>query len=79
MKLWLLTQSDNKRYNTYDSCVVAANTEQEAKEIHPREQDGWKYHRSSWANSPETVKAICIGTANDGTNAGLVIASFNAG
>ena len=35
MNLYLLTQTENTGYDTYDSCVVIANTEEEAKLIHP--------------------------------------------
>ena len=41
MKLWLLEQTDNNDYDTYDSCVVVAETEEEAKMIHPREKVVW--------------------------------------
>ena len=65
MKLWLLTQCDNTGYDTYDSCVVAAITEQEAKKIHPMGQDGWEQNDiyQHWATSIESVIATCIGTA----------------
>ena len=36
MKLYLLTQTDNRGYDTFDSCVVCAPSEEEAREIHPR-------------------------------------------
>lgn len=38
MKLWLISQRDNNGYDTYDSAVVAAETEEEARCIHP---DNW--------------------------------------
>lgn len=35
MKLWLLTQDQNRGYDTYDSAVVAAETEDDARKIWP--------------------------------------------
>lgn len=35
MKLYKLSQSVNYGYDTYDSCVVCAENEEEAKRIHP--------------------------------------------
>lgn len=37
MKLYLLTQNLNNNYDTYDSCVVAAENEADARTIHPSE------------------------------------------
>jgi hypothetical protein len=35
MKLWLISQNVNHNYDTYDSAVVAANTEEEARHTYP--------------------------------------------
>lgn len=35
MKLWLLEQDEHNGYDTYDSLVVAAESEDEARAIHP--------------------------------------------
>lgn len=35
MKLWLLEQTINKNWDTFDSAVVVAETEDEARKIHP--------------------------------------------
>jgi len=35
LKLWIIEQEENGGYDTYDSAVVAAMTEEEAKRIHP--------------------------------------------
>lgn len=35
MNIYLLSQTENNGYDTYDSCVVIAETEKEAKLIHP--------------------------------------------
>jgi hypothetical protein len=79
MKLWMLTQNEVGGYDTYDSCIVAANTEQEAKKIYPCTYAEWGSIGRSWASSPDRVTATCIGTATKGTEAGVILASFNAG
>lgn len=35
MKLWLISQSVNLGYDTYDSAVVAAETEEDARNTYP--------------------------------------------
>jgi len=69
MKLWLISQTENNGYDTYDSAVVAAETEVEAKGIIPCD--------CFWASSPDKVIAKEIGTANDGVT-GVICASYNA-
>lgn len=78
--LWKLTQDQCRGYDTYDSCVVAAYTEDEAKKIHPA-SDSWHWNNTStWTSSPENVTAEPIGVAKPSIKAGTVIcSSFNAG
>jgi hypothetical protein len=83
MKLYLLSQDFNSGYDTYDSCIVAAKNEEDAKNIHPYESifpesNMWKNDRV-WAGSPENVTVELIGTAIKGTKPGVILASFNAG
>ena len=80
MNLYLLTQDVNNGYDTYDSCVVAAPDEESARRIHPG-RDDWNddyYARKTWARIHEVAVSL-IGTAKEGTSAGVVLASFNAG
>lgn len=91
MNLYLLTQSTNYGYDTYDSCVVCAPSPEEAKTYHPNGNKRWinnqwiypdrpdiKWPDTSWA-TPECVTATWIGVANTETQLGVVISSFNAG
>jgi len=79
MNLYLLTQNVNNNYDTYDSCVVAAPSEDEARLINPN-YGGFKPDTySTWAYHPEQVKVQHIGIANSGTVAGIILSSFNAG
>jgi hypothetical protein len=84
MKLFLISQSENKGYDRYDALVVAAPNQRTAKTIHPRtgrptEAPEWHEHREFWCESPKDVKAEYLGEAKDGTGIGLILTSFNAG
>jgi hypothetical protein len=80
MKLYRISQNVNNGYDTYDSAVVAAETEEEAKMIHPsgNEWDGKELGYDSWC-SAEKVKVEYIGEAKEGTLKGIIVSSFNAG
>jgi hypothetical protein len=82
MNLYLLMQDENSGYDTYDSMVVAAETEDRARLIHPNtwSDNPWdrKFYRD-WATSPDQVSVELIGTAVEGTKAGVILSSFNAG
>ena len=79
MKLYLLSQNQNDGYDTYDSVVVAAETEDEARLIHPGGNEWDSECGCRWAKSPAAVSVELIGVAVDGTKPGVVLASFNAG
>ena len=80
MKLYLLSQSINKGYDTYNSCVVCAENEEDAKTIHPNGygDNSW-INSNDWAEKPEQVNVKYIGEAAPGMKKGIVCASFNAG
>jgi hypothetical protein len=77
MKLWLIDQDENGEYDTYDSAVVAAETENEARKTHPSGKN--KQWSRDWASCPEKVQVRYIGEAASGIEAGVILASFNAG
>lgn len=77
LKLWKLSQSMNNGYDTYDSCIVAAYTEEEAKNISPCRKD---MVYMCWTINVTKVTATCIGVASPSINSGTcLLASFNAG
>ena len=85
MKLWLVSQNVATGYDTYDSAVVAAETEKDARETYPGEYtpEGWPAQYldalfPDWAH-PDSVTAKYIGEAAEGVAAGVICASFNAG
>jgi len=73
-KLYLLTQSINSGWDTYDSMVIAAKDEEQAKEISLQTGSTGQY--GSWAE-PKYINAECIGETHK--EAGLILSSFNAG
>jgi len=79
MKLWLLSQSVNNDYDTYDAAVVAAETEEEARNTLPSEYSHWGEQGRNWAPTPDQVEVEYLGEAKEGTKAGAILSSFNAG
>ena len=94
LRLYLLTQTVVTDYDTYDSAVVCAESEDAARLIHPGDQSEWYAKHQpdkpppnpwpsggsgTWADRPDQVQVKCIGTAAPDIKPGLVLASFNAG
>lgn len=76
MNLYLLTQNENSGYATFDSCIVCAESEVNAKEIPPSPVN-YIWNSGEWASSTENVKCELIGTAKEGLKEGVIIASYN--
>jgi hypothetical protein len=87
MNLYRLSQSTVRGYDTYDSCVVAAESEDAARRIHPSDYrcnaapdaDCFLERSGTWCYMVDDVNVELIGTAVDGTECGVICASFNAG
>lgn len=95
LKLWLISQDANDGYDTYDSAVVVAATEKEARHISPDGfrvwmTDRWHLQLSDGTTGPEArydtwadpgqVKVELVGIAAPHLKSGdKVCASFNAG
>jgi len=92
MKIYTIWQEINNNYDTYDSAIVYAENEEEAKRIHPNpyykfdeegdeywtKNEGYKQVSNSWC-ALKDVKAKYLGENKDVKEKGLIIASFNAG
>ena len=93
MYLWKIERQDQGGCDTYDSAVVAAEYELDARTTSPTgweiwvEGTGWVRASNglrdsvcgySWT-SPNFVTVTKIGTATEGTERGVIVASFNAG
>jgi hypothetical protein len=94
MKLFKISQTERRDYDTYDSAVVCAEDAESAKRIYPgyiphgtdREAETEKYWKgeagsdyNDWASSPDNVSVEEIGTALPHMQKGVIVASFNAG
>ncbi len=80
MNLYKLTQTEVHGYGTYDSCVVAARTLEDAATVHPDIYCRKTWDQSgSWASCPDKVHAEYIGKAATGVERGVIVASFKAG
>jgi hypothetical protein len=78
LNLYLLSQDTNVGWDTFDSCVVAAKNEEDARMQSP--SGGWSNSMfKDWCDSPSEVTVKLIGKAESGIESGVVIASFNAG
>ena len=81
MKLWRISQDVNNGYDTYSDAVVAAETEEEARMIHPSGKENWNGKAgefSCWCNVTQ-VKVYMIGIAREGIKKGLICTSYHAG
>lgn len=78
MKLYLLSQTVNKNWDTFDSVLVCAENEDDAKSITPygEEFDG---KDGTWVSNKEAITCLEIGEANNKQVRGVIISSFNAG
>ena len=75
MNIYLLEQNDNMGYDTYDSCVVTANSEEEARQIRPGSKD-WKIEwHSTWCNTPDKVIVTLLGKAKPNSKEGIIMSS----
>lgn len=80
MKLYLLSQNDNNDWDTFDSCLVCAESPEDALTIDPsgrpfKEDENY----SSWAKKKSSITCREIGIANEDQKRGVIISSFNAG
>lgn len=90
MEIYLISQSVNDDYDTYDSAIVIAESEEEAKKIHPDGNYDYKENNTllrfnesdedygSWAKK-EYIEVKLIGVANKDAIKGVVCSSYNAG
>lgn len=95
MNIYKLSQTINDDYETYDSCIVIAENEEEAIKIHPNGRQNWDARGRKLENSYfvygnfdindwveiEDIKVELIGIADKSLNTDIevVCASFNAG
>lgn len=90
LNIYLVSQDENGGYDTYDSFVCVAKSEEEARLFHPEgwimtldEKGGLPLHHNgwsltSWAFSIDEVKVKHIGVADDSyKESQVLIASYH--
>ena len=83
MKLFLISQIQNRKYGAFDAAVVCASDEMTARNIDPRggglmTDEDWAAN-PCWCNSADHIWVQYLGEADPSLGCGLVLASFNAG
>ena len=85
MNLYLVRQSVNKNYDTFDSFVCSAENEEQARNMQPCiynyafDEKRTEYMDGFWCD-PIHVKVKYIGIADKSIlEVGIIVSSFNAG
>lgn len=78
MNLYLISQDANYNWNTYNSAVVAAESEQDAINIGPKEGMDEAFKLECWV-ADKHVKVKLIGKADESIHRGVICAAFDAG
>lgn len=81
MNLYLIKQDKNSGWDTYDSAVVCAANEEEARNMDPYNGKAvdWTESVYLWAFKKEDVSVKFLGKAEKSIKRGVVCASYNAG
>jgi hypothetical protein len=92
LRLYKISQTVVRGYDTYSDAVVAARNGDEAAKIHPATEkrypqfvipatwDPWDPERNeTWAQSPDDVIVEYLGIADEHVKEGVICSSFHAG
>lgn len=89
MKIFMLERTDDIGYDEYDSVIVVAEDEQQARETHPRfgnewdsEDECWTNGTSGWTWDISSLEIEFLGSYLGQVGAerpGVIMSSFNAG
>jgi hypothetical protein len=81
MNIYRISQDIVDGWGTYDSAVVIAPDEGAAQRTHPDDNlpPSIAWRCVLWVNDPAQVTVELIGVAAEGSKAGVVVASLNAG
>lgn len=80
MNLYLIEAGKWLGYDTYNGAVVAAKSEEDARTIHPGNQDEWGDANRTWVATPADVATVkLIGVAAPGIERGPVLSDYHAG
>jgi hypothetical protein len=81
MKLFLITQEENKDWDTYQGAIVCADDDVEARNMNPSsgEPMDWSDRRYDWCSTPEAVTVKYIGEPAAGLEKGVILSDYKAG
>lgn len=87
--LYLVKRTDNVTWDEYDSFVVCAESEDEARRVYPgggmffeddMSEQSKRYFKWGWTDKIKTLEIICVGLASVSLkNRQVICASYNAG
>lgn len=79
MKLFIISREIGIEYDVYKSAVVAAESEEHARTIHPSDGldiDKFNYSHEEWVTDLSLITVKYIGEAAPGTKAGSIHAYY---
>ena len=81
MNLFLISQVFGDEFEVYNSAVVCAETEAEARMVHPMGDESWNGKREGklgevWCDAKD-VQVKIIGAAARNIGRGVILASYN--
>jgi hypothetical protein len=83
MNFYLISQTENRFHDAFESAVVCAPDEETARNTNPRggamTQKDWDATCSEWCKSADAVAVKYIGEALNEIKIGVVCASYRAG
>lgn len=83
MRIFKVARTDTVSYDEYDAFVAVAESEADARAMHPSGKskvDEWSFEAGTWpVADPATLVVTDLGVAAPGVERGVVLASFNAG
>ena len=80
MKIYKIERLDDVGYEEFDSMVVSASSEDDAKSIHPREGDYWNNSYGTWVEKEDVDTLLCVEYIGEmPLNKGVILSSFRAG
>ena len=87
--LYLVKRTDEVTWDEYDSFVVCAESENEARRVRPdgmmffednMSEQSKRYFKAGWTDKIETLEVSCIGLASVSLkNRQVICSSYNAG
>ncbi len=80
MKIYKIERLDDVGYDEFDSMVVSASSEDDAKSIHPQEGDYWDNSYGTWVAKEDVDTLLSVEYIGEtALYKGVILSSFRAG